>query len=405
MNDNNLFLDFKISKSKINAFIHEELKKLLVEKIEVSGYMIQLKQVENNNITVNVKSRSIIVNAPVNFGFTKSAGLFSIEGEGTIKICLEVACQVDEDFLLTTKSTLVSHDWIESPKVTLGQLTIPVETLSDCVIKYVKEDTLEKLDKKIASDINLNEILIKYLNEYGINYPIYKKPDLYFNFQLLQIQSDVFREDENDIHVHMWLEILSKVSDLPVQFEQNQAPKFFWTEEKTESKLQKIDIELSYKGIAKMIISELNGQELGGKSFEIESIHMRMTSSLEIKANLLQPIKGLITITCLPTLDIQQQHIDLENLDIDIDAQNIIYKLSSPIIERIIRTKIQSVLPIKPAETLSKYIAKIPNVHVHHNLITLYPHVSKATIETLNFGQQSINCTLLLGDAEVDIVV
>ena len=55
MNDNNLFLDFKISKSKINAFIHEELKKLLVEKIEVSGYLIQLKQVENKCVFDHVR--------------------------------------------------------------------------------------------------------------------------------------------------------------------------------------------------------------------------------------------------------------------------------------------------------------------------------------------------------------
>jgi ABC-type siderophore export system fused ATPase/permease subunit len=107
----------------------------------------------------------------------------------------------------------------------------------------------------------------------------------------------------------------------------------------------------------------------------------------------------------MPTLDIELQQIDLMDLDIDINAQNFIYKLSSPIIERIIRSKIQSVLPIKPAETLSKFISKIPTVHIHQNLITLYPHVSKATIETLHFSQQSINCTLLLGDAEVDIVV
>ncbi len=405
MNDNNLFLDFKISKSKINAFIHEELKNLLSDKIHVSGYDIILKQVDNNSISISAKERSIFIDAPVGFTFIKSAGLFSIEGEGTIKINLEVICQVDEDFKLTTNSKLISHEWIESPKVSLGQLTLPVETLSDCVLKYVKEDTLAKLDKKIADEINVRDVIIKYLNEYGVNYPIYKKPDLYFNFELLQIQSDIFREDENDIHIHMWLEILSKVSDVVIQLEQNQNPKFYWTEEKTETKLQKIDIELSYNGIAKMIISELNGKELGGKSFEIESIHMRMTSFLELKVNLIQPIKGLITITCLPKLDIQQQQIDLENLDIDIVAQNFIYKLSSPIIERIIESKIQSILPIKPAETISKYIKKIPNIQVYHNLISLYPHVSKATIETLNFGQQSINITLVLDDAEVDIVV
>ena len=201
MNDNNLFLDFKISKSKINAFIHGELKKLLINKIHVSGYDIQLKQVVDHNVVINAKERSIFIDAPVVFTFIKSAGLFSIEGEGSIKVNLEVVCQVDENFNLTTTSKLVSYEWIEAPKVNLGQLTLPIETISDCVIKYVKEDTLAKLDKKIATEINLNEIIIKNLNEYGVNYPIYKKPDLYFNFQLLQIQSDVFREDENDIHL------------------------------------------------------------------------------------------------------------------------------------------------------------------------------------------------------------
>lgn len=405
MNDNNLFLDFKISKSKINAFIQEELKKLLIDKIHVSGYDIQLNLVQNNNIQISAKDRSIFLDAPLGFTFMKSAGLFSIEGEGTIKLNLEIVCDVDHDFNLSTSSNLISHEWIESPKVSLGQLSLPAETLSDCVIKYIKEDTLAKLDNKIATEIKLNQIILKYLDEYGLNYPIFKKPDLYFNFQLIQIQSDVLREDENDIHIHMWLEIMSKISDMAIQFEPQNKPKFYWTKEKTETKLQKIDIELSYNGIAKTIISELNGQELGGKSFEIESLHMRMTSFLELKVNLIQPIKGLLTITCIPKLDIQQQQIDLENLDIDIDAANFIYKLSSPIIERIIRSKIQSILPIKPAETLSKFIKKIPIINVHHNQITLHPQVSEATIVSLNFSHQAIQSTLLLGDAEVDIVL
>jgi hypothetical protein len=49
-------------------------------------------------------------------------------------------------------------------------------------------------------------------------------------------------------------------------------------------------------------MTEINGQEIGGKTFELNSIHIRNTSQLEIKAHVIEPIAGIITFTGMPYL-------------------------------------------------------------------------------------------------------
>ncbi|MBK9734597.1 MAG: DUF4403 family protein [Saprospiraceae bacterium] len=381
------------------------MNQLFLRKIQTDGYDLVLKGYDMELVEINARQKSLFVKIPIDFSFIKSAGLFSIEGEGCIRVFVEIKCDISENFKLTTESILQEHEWIKEPVLIVGKLTIPIETLSNCIIRYMNEDMLNNLDLKISNDLDLYGLLVNKLNSIGVNYPISKKPELFFNSQLLQIQMDVLREDASDIHLHMWLEIMSKISDLAVHFEQNQNPKFYWYNGEYEKSVQSVDIELSYQGLAKVLMTELNGKELGGKTFEIESINIRNTSFLEIKINLVEPIKGIITINGNPILDKTNQKLYITNLGIDIDAQNFIYKLSSPIMEKIIRNKIEALMPLDPLPLFTGFIDKIPSFNIFDNMVLLKPQVLSIKIEQLQFNVQSISSTLLLEGAIIDVVI
>jgi hypothetical protein len=405
MSDNNLLIDFKLSKNKISAFIHKEINFLFDDKITIEGIELSLEVPLEETIEIQAYQKSVISKIPVSFSFIKPAGLFSIEGKGEIQVSLEIQYEIDENLQLTTNSILKGYEWINEPKLIVGQLTFPVETISDCIINYMKEEMLDKLDVKISKLPSLKSILTDKLTELGANYPIHRKPDLYFNSQLLTIQSNVLSEDKDSLMLHLWLEIMSKISDEPIRFEIKQDPRFFWSQHVNSQNIQKVELEFSFAGLAKLIINEINGNEFGGKSFDVESIHIRNTDELEFKVNLRQPIKGIITLVCKPFLDVDQQNIYLNDLSIDIDASNIIYKLSSPIIEKIIRSKIESFLPYNPSSVLLPFIEKIPSIQILDNMVSLKPQVDKIYVESLTFDHQSVHCMLTLQGAEVDISI
>lgn len=405
MQDNNILIDFRFSKSKLNTYLQEAIDQYANTKITTDDFDIVIKKTETQIININARQKSVFADIPISFIFAKSAGLFSIEGEGSILVQLEIICEIDQNFGLKTTTKLLGYQWNKGPILHVGQLNIPIETLSNCVIHYLQDSLMEKLDKRLAETADIKKVINEQLKQYATNFPVNKKPDLYFNGQLLQVQSGLFREDENDIHLDLWLEFSGKISDEPLKFDIASEPNFYWADVIPTKNSQLLDIEISYPGLAKMIITAINGKEIGGKKFELESIHIRNTDQLEIKANMIDPIKGIITITCKPYLDKTSQKLNLETFDIDIDASNIIYKLSSPIIEKIISNKIQTLLPFDPSPYFASFLAKSPQINLLDNKISLIPSFSKLMIDQLNFTANGLHCSIVLEDAELDVIV
>jgi hypothetical protein len=405
MLENNILIDFRLSKSKLNLYLQEAIDQYKDTKISAGDFEIILINDSNQQIKLEARQKSVFAKIPIAFTFAKKAGLFSIEGEGSIQTHLEIICDIDHNFGLKTTTILHGYEWDKGPVLHVGQLNIPVETLSNCVINFLKESMMEKLDKRLAETADIKTAINDQLKQYATNYPVYKKPDLFFNGQLLQVQSGLFREDEHDIHIDMWLELSGKITDEPLKFVIDSEPVFYWLESIPVKSNQIIDIELSYPGLSKMIMTAINGQEIGGKTFELESINIRNTNQLEIKAHMTDPIKGIITITCEPYLDKEAQMLNLKSFNIDIDASNIIYKLSSPIIEKLISNKISTLLPFDPSPYIKGFLAKPPQISLLENKISLIPSYTRILIESLHFTANGIASSIALEDAELDVVV
>lgn len=405
MTDNNILIDFRFSKTKISQFLQNQIDNLPEKRLHTDGFDITLRRIENQNIKINAVNKSVFAELPIEFKFIKPAGLFSIEGEGSLCLRMKITFDIDQQFLLKTKSLLDGFEWIKEPVLHVGELDIPVETISNCVISYFKGDILEKLDDTISSKSEIKKLIKQQINKFGNNFLIRKKPDLFFNFELIQVQADVIKEDMDDIHINLWVEISSKVTDEPLKFEIINDPGFNWLDKRPKRNIQKIDVEISYNGLAKTILNEINGKEIGGKTFDLESIHIRYTTFLEIKASLLEPMKGIITITCQPYLDREKQLIYAGDLDIDIDAKNIIYKLSSPILEKIIRSRVESFLPFDPKPYFGDFLKNIPVIDLFDNQILLQVKTNKIFIDNFSFLAQHVFCSLDVENAELDVTL
>ena len=179
MLDNSVLIDFLLSKSKLNQYLQEafempdKMVALLVRFLEQNNG--ELSKSNDKSLSINARMKSIFAEVPIAFTFAKSAGLFSIEGEGSIKINLEIQCEIDETFGFKTKSIMHNHSWYEGPVLHLGELSIPAETISNCVIAYMKESLLEKLDKRLEETADIKKMINEQLKLYATNYLLNRK--------------------------------------------------------------------------------------------------------------------------------------------------------------------------------------------------------------------------------------
>ena len=321
MEDNSLFLDLVITKKKLIDLIYPLVEIYTHSAIDIESYKLKLTLPDTEQIRLTAHGKKVFLSLPLGFKISKPDGIFSIEADGEISLDINIECNLDQYFTLTTKTELLDFDWVKEPRVTVGSLAINLETISDCIIRTVKDDIISKIDRTINEKLDVRAELTQQLEKLGHNILVRRNPELYFNFELLQIQTKGFVDGNDHVNLHLYIEIAVKISDEAILFEQSHNPQFFWLEADPLTGNQEVEVQLSYTGLARAIAKDFNGKDVGGKKFEIDNINIRYTDKLELKAAIFAPIKAIVTLTAIPQFEKSNQKIGLTNIDIDVDAK------------------------------------------------------------------------------------
>lgn len=405
MPENNLNVTVRVSKTGINRWLGLMYSQQTNKQFTADGIQFTLLPSGDEPLKVSASGRSVFTDTVVRFSFIKPAGLFSVEGHGGIRLRLESVITITPDMQMSAETTLTGHEWIEAPAIQIGELNFPVESLSNCLIRYYKENILDKLDAIITEKLRLRDIVEKQILQHATNKLINRKPDIFLNATLNGISSGYLSETGDFITLPLALHLSALVSDKVLAAVPDSNPTFAWVEGPLSEGHQQAEVSLSYEGLAKTIKTALQDREIGGKKFEVSEASVRFTSRLEIKIRLEEPIRGTLTITCLPRIEHESQELFLDEMAIDVNADNFLYKLSSPIIENVISSKIREIIPLQLESLTRPYLEKIPESTLFDGLIKVTPKVDKVIIDSLKFGQFQVTAGLSAFNTGVEIEV
>jgi len=356
------FIGFELSFSKtyINRLFENALDSAVSsEPLEVNGVEVTLKRIGEANVDFEDKRLNIVI--PLSIDLKRSAGLFTVEGSGSIKLHLEVDYNITKDFLLKTSSNIKAHEWIDKPVLELGSLNIPVETLVNLVLKHHESVLTAKIDSSIKKFQDL-----KSLMESGIETAkkkISEQKELKDNKFYVKVENLGLVEPRtiNDALV------VSGFANPEIRV--NTPPEmhykgfhFDWVEEEKCQKGQlNIPLRINYDIVEKELKNQLQGVEVGGKFFDIKSIDIKGGEKLNIEMEIYEPIKAQIFIEGDPIYNEIEGVLRMNDLDVKVNPSNLIYKLTAPLVNRFIESKMNDFFPVNLNKIISdKLIESIP---------------------------------------------
>jgi len=357
-----LSLDIKMPKDKLSQMVSEQYFDVVHGlKMGVNGFQVELEALRLLPISVDAKEKSIFLSLPVKFTFYKPEGLFSIEGDGQLKLNIQILIDILENNTFYFNVDIISYDWVESPKLKLGILNIPIEMIADIVFKKLKEELLLDLEKKLNEKLLITDWLYEFHNKYAYNLAVHKKPDFYLNADLKSLSIGMLRDSAEHIELSLDFESPIFLTDQIRSYKYDFKPTISWKTDDVDLAINSLeaDIEVSFVGLSKIIQNQLNANEIGGKKFDVESVHIRNTSFFEVTVNLRSPISGACIITGIPEYNDKTGLLTFDRLKVEVIANNFIYKLSSPFIEKIIRNKIEELLPLNVNEILKEQLLQL----------------------------------------------
>lgn len=382
----------------ITSNIDENLEN---EALEYKGFAVKIKRQGDLNVTA--RKKSIYIDLPLDIHIEKQNGLFTIEANGIILLNVTITTSISIDLHLNTKTTIDGWKWMEEPKVKVGILNIPVSPLANMVMNRIDDNITNQIDSSIAKKVNFQDLINKKLARLLDCKKISAEPELYLRAQLEGLESPGFREHTNKIELPLYLDIKNQVStEYQVSADWN-SPPFKWIDNDPLKYSQDINISLKYDRIEDIIQSKINGLVIGGKTLKVHNVEINHDKKIHIQVALTSPIESTLTISGKPV--ITDGKVQLEGLEVDMKTTSIIYKMTAPIIEKLIRSDIDDRFPLDLQKVIREQmrleLTKAKNI----DFLNLRINANEAMLSNAQFTDNHLNATITTKEVEVVILL
>ncbi len=391
-----------IPKHLISTIVSENIDESLAnESLEYNGFDVKIKR--NGALNITARKKSIYLDLPLDIHIEKPNGLFSIEANGSILLNVTVTTHISEALDLSTKTTIDGWKWIIEPKVKVGILNIPVSPLANLVMNRMDDSITSQIDQAVSEKVDFQHLINKKLANLIDSKRIVQDPELYLRAQLEGLDSPGFREYTDKIELPLYLHIKNQITTEYQVSSDWDVPPFQWIDNDPLEYQQDVNISLKYDKLEELVRSKIDGLVIGGKTLKSDKVEISFSDQLHLKVNIISPIESNLTVTGRP--EIEDGKIHLKDLDVDMQTPSLIYKMTAPIIEKLIRDDIDDRLPINIEEILIGQIRhglaianKIPylDLKVDANLIA---------ISDIQFTESHLEAKILAKEVEVAIAL
>ena len=391
-----------ISKELISNLVSSNIDNILKsEELDYKGFDVQIER--QDAIQVTARKKSIYLDLPLNVSIAKPNGLFSIEAKGTILLNVTITTDISTQLDLSTNTAIDGWKWLVEPKVKVGVLNIPVSPLANLVMNRIDDKLTTQIDASVAEKIDFQRLINQKLAALIDSKKISESPELYLRAQLEGIDSPGFREYTDKIELPLYLNIENQISTEYQVSSDWDVPPFRWIDNDPLEHSQDVNISLKYDKLEEIVRSKIDGLVVGGKTLKSDQVNITHEDQLDIKVNITSPIESTLTVTGTPI--IESGKVQLENLDVDMQTPSIIYKMTAPIIEKLIRSDIEDKFPIDLQEILRNQIRlglatanKLP-------YLDLKIDANEAQLSDVVFTDTHLNAKIVAKEVEVALSV
>ncbi len=355
----NLNLPIKISRFELNRVLNKIISNSFNEGISYEDeYKIQTKI--SGPLDIQTINNALIYTVPLQIEISPTGFLSKLKARAEIEVHLSTSFDIFQDQLLN-KTELLSHRWISKPVLNIVGLSIPIEQISNFLLKKYKSTICTAIDETIQKNVKLDQIkssVVKYFLK-----PLYSTEDsiihVFASPQEIAIGPMSMNPNELIIPCIIYFESViseTKPIELNNQLSFSIRPNF---ESRSSFDIQS-QIPLPY--IEQMTresienqsfgtgISQLTVKKIGFEGFEKTLlIHMELTGAY----------KGKMDLSFNPIFEIESHKLVLENLKLKPVSGPKMDKIIFSLVKGIAQTKLRKAIEEQLNSSLTDYVSEV----------------------------------------------
>lgn len=342
-------INYRLDKTGLKDTFNNAISEAFKGNFDIPEYDLKVTLSKPKPASVEMEGKSVLVVVPVAVNVTKSTFLANLNAKGIIEMSFITDLDIDSIWNMKTKTNLTFHRWVEKPKLSIAGVNIPIETISDAVIKRSKTMIEQTIDDSVKESFTLKAKMQETLAMF--DQPFKMSPDVN---GWLSIKPELFQINKV---VNNKFSALGKINIkglttfttyLPATKPKNQKlPAVYWNENIPDSTVFRVLADIKTADINPMIKSNLDGKTFteGNKSITLSNIVTNCDFEyMRVVADVAGTVNGMLIIKGKPKYDAIQNEFKVENIDIQLKTKNVIHKAAAWIGEGKIRSELEKQL-------------------------------------------------------------
>ena len=354
-------INYKIKKEGITDTLNTVIDTVFATPIINPEYEITTKLKRTGDVKVEMQNRSFMITLPVDVEVYKKTFIKEFKAFGTLELNIVSDIDVTKNWVLITKTKLVDHTWIKRPKIDLGLINLPIETLSNIILKKIKGEIESSIDESIKQSYDMPAIM-RLVAQY--TFTPFEMDSVYGGWIQMVPDSTFISSAKNTTYYTEGKISLKTRMNLtsykPTANYSSVLPVFNWKDNIKDSSLVKLILEFHYDHLASIAKKDVVGKvfQEGDKKIEILDVYIgKKSGKLQVITKVKGSFNGELSIMGNPKYNKLTGDLYLTNIEVSVKSGNVLHKAAVWLLQGKIRNELEKMTHI----SINQYLATAQN--------------------------------------------
>lgn len=319
---------------------------LYKDSLTTDGDNMAITARKAENIKLGLDSQMVTYNIPLDLDIKYDIGFTTVNAVGKIALEFKTAFNIEETWDLKTATILENYEWLETPKVKLAGISLPVGFIANIIINRSKEVLTQSIDEQVKANFNFKSVIENTWKMMFSPMLVSEYYKTWLNIDPLDIGMTPIIMDKDTISSTIIVQSKPKITigEQPAANTWRPLPLFKYREFKSEDFVLYLSADVTYEEAERLTKEQILGETYtsGKRSVTVEDLELYgKGEQLIVNTRLSGSYSGNIYLAGTPYFNKRRNSIDIRDLDFTLDTKNILFKSAGWLVKSTIKKQIQ----------------------------------------------------------------
>lgn len=360
-------MQISIDVKKLETSINKKMNGLLYEGNNLNNQDLSVKIWKAQNFSFTVNNNVIEYKVPLKvwtkfawkvekFGFTVSD---HYEANGSIALTFRTTIGIDKNWKLTSKTSSSGFQWIETPKINLIGITVPVTPIANIALSQSDRLINDQIDLALSQMVDLKKYISMTWTKIQEPVQVNQENNLWLRITPKDVYLSPFSTSGTNLNmtVSMYALIESFMGVKPNANPVTNIPEFKYLQRPPQQFNLNIATDATFEKISEMAKSQLINKSFseGNKSITITDLSIFGSDGKAVfVADVTGSLKGRIYFSGNMIYNPQKNAVEIQNPEFDLRTKNALVKSAGWLLHGFILNKLTPYLTYPVKDDLEK---------------------------------------------------